>query len=62
MAIFSFILMVVRIIANLGIAIWILSFFLFGGKWQVGDFMSIKLHGFLWKSKRRYKEEETHGN
>lgn len=62
MTILDLFLMILNVIANLGIAIWILSFLLFGGKWQVGNFMSITLRGFLNKSKRRYKEAENENN
>lgn len=50
-----------NLILNIVACIWLACSLLFGCKWQVGNFMSIKIYPILYKSKQRYKEDTAHG-
>lgn len=52
---------IINLIADIGICIWVTCSLFFGCKWQVGNFMSIKIYPILYKSKHRYKEDTAHG-
>nr|DAT43938.1 MAG TPA: hypothetical protein [Caudoviricetes sp.] len=43
---------------NVAAMFWIGSFLIYGGLWQVGNFMSIGLPGILRKSKRAFRNKK----
>ncbi|BDP64222.1 hypothetical protein C6P52_13530 [Enterococcus mundtii] len=48
---------VIKLISNMYFTFWLVCCLLYGFKWQVGNFMSVKIPGILRRSKRAYKEE-----
>lgn len=57
MNILKIILDVIRFILNVAWFSFVLCFLLYGGKWQVGNFMSITMPGLFRNSKKTFKEK-----
>lgn len=48
---------VLNLIIDVCFVFWLVCCLLYGCKWQVGNFMSVKIPGILRRSKRAYKED-----
>lgn len=58
MSVIKIIFNVLNFLTNVAAMFWFGSFLLYGGLWQVGNFMSIGLPGILRKSKRAFRTKK----